>query len=153
MGEAFSAFLHKNKLSIEGVQWRSMEEVMLDCEFVDDTTLYVVGDGRNLCNVQNVIHDFCDASGAIINWHKSMGFWVGEGLTPTWCLDNGLHWIPKGSLVRYLGCQVGINLSPEAHIQPLLLSLRKKLIFWSSKNLSLPRRLVISNQVLLSSMW
>ena len=55
--------------------------------------------------------------------------------------------------MRYLGCQVGINLSLEAHIQPLLLSLRKKLIFWGSKNLSLAGRLVISNNVLLSSMW
>ena len=117
------------------------------------TTLYVVRDDRKLCNVLNVIHDFCDASSAIINWHKSVGFWVGEGLTPTWCPDSGFRWIPKGSPVRYLGCQVGINLPPEAHIQPLLLSLRKKLIFWSSKNLSLVGRLVISNQVLLSSMW
>ena len=32
-----------------------MEEVVLDCEFADDTTLYVVGDDRNLCNVQSVI--------------------------------------------------------------------------------------------------
>ena len=55
--------------------------------------------------------------------------------------------------MRYLGCQVGINLPPETHIQPLLISLRKKFIFWSSKSLSLAGRLVISNQVLLSSMW
>ena len=44
-----------------------MEEVLLDCEFVNDTTLYVVGDDINLCNVQTMIHDFCDASSAIIN--------------------------------------------------------------------------------------
>ena len=49
----------------------------------------------------------------------------------------------KGSLVRYLGYQVGINLPPEGHTQPLLLSLRKKLIFWSSKNLSFGGRLVV----------
>ena len=153
VGEAFSAFLHKNRLSIKGIQWPSVEEVVLAYEFADDTTLYVVGDDRNLCNVQNVIYDFSDASGAIINWHKSVGFWVGEGLAPIWCLDIGFRWIPKGSPVRYLGCQVGINLPPDAHIQPLLLPLRKKLIFWSSKNLSLAGRLVISNKVLLSSMW
>ena len=152
IGEAFSAFLHKNKLSIKGIQWPGVEEVVFDCEFANDITLYVVGDDRNLCNVQNVIHDFCDVSGAI-NWHKSVGFWFGEGLTPTWCLDVRFRWIPKGSLGIYLGCRVGINLPPKAHIQPLLLSLRKKLIFWSSKNLTLARRLVISNQVLLSSMW
>ena len=122
-----------------------VEEVVLDCEFADDTAVYVVGDDKNLCNLQNVIHEFRDASGVIINWHKSVGFWVGEGLTPTWCPNIGFCWIPKGSLVRYLGCQVGINLPPEAHIQPLLLSLRKKLNFWSSRNLSLVGRLVISN--------
>ena len=74
-----------------------------------------------MCTLQIVIHVFCDASCATINWHKSVGFWVEEGLTPNWCLDVGFHWMPKGSLVRCLGCQVGINLPPEAHIQPLLL--------------------------------
>ena len=62
---------------------------MLDCEFIDDTTLYVLEDDKNLYNVQNVIHELCGASSAIINWHKSMGFWVGEVLTPNWCPNVG----------------------------------------------------------------
>ena len=93
VGEAFRAFLHKNRLSIKGIQWPSVKEVVLDCEFADDTTLYVVGDDKNLCNVQNVIHDFCDASGAIINWHKLVGFWIGEG-----------HWILLDT--KGLSCEI-----------------------------------------------
>ena len=77
-----------------------------------------------------------------------MGFWVGESLNPNWCRNIRSHWMPKGSLMRYLGCRARINLPLEAHIQPLLLSLGKKLIFRSSKNLPFAGRLVVSNQVL-----
>ena len=38
VGEAFSAFLHKNKLSIKGIQSLGVEEVVLDCEFADNTS-------------------------------------------------------------------------------------------------------------------
>ena len=59
--------LHKNTLSIKGIRWPGVEDVVLDCEFANDTTLYVVGGDKDLCNVQNVIHYFCDVSSAIIN--------------------------------------------------------------------------------------
>ena len=101
VGEAFNAFLYKSKSSIKGIQWPGMEEVVFDCEFPDNTSLYVAGDDKNLCEVQNLIRDFCEASGAIINWHKSVGFWVGEGLTPTWCPNVVFRWILKGSPVTY----------------------------------------------------
>ena len=51
VGEAFSAFLNRNTLYIKGIQWPGMEEAVLDCEFANDTTLYVLGDDKNLCNV------------------------------------------------------------------------------------------------------
>ena len=57
--------------------------------------------------MQIVIHDFCDAYGSIINWQKSVGFWVGEGLTHNWCPDVGFRCMLKGSHVRYSRCQVG----------------------------------------------
>ena len=42
--------------------------------------------------------------------------------------------------MRYLGCQIGIDLSAEQHIVPLLLSIQKKLLHWSSTRLSLAGR-------------
>ena len=42
----------------------------IDSEFADDTTLYVVVEKENLLNLQQAVTDFCDASGALINWDK-----------------------------------------------------------------------------------
>ena len=55
--------------------------------------------------------------------------------------------------VRYLGCQIGLELTAEQQIAPLLLSIRRKLIFWSSARLSLAGRALVANQVLLATMW
>ena len=63
---------------------------------------------------------------------------------------EGLQWIPHGKLVRYLGCQVGINLSLEDHVAPLMLAIR---INCYIAKLSLVGRVVVVNQVLLASMW
>ena len=74
-------------------------------------------------------------------------------MTPTWSPDVLFRWVPAGTSVRYLGCQVGLELTAEQQIAPLLLSIRRKLIFWSSARLSLAGREMVANQVLLATMW
>ena len=93
------------------------------------------------------------ALGARINWSKTAGLWIGPTEPPSWTPDPGFRWIPKGTPVRYLGCQIGIDLSPEQQIAPLLLSMRQKLLGWSKSRLSLAGRVVVVNHVLLATMW
>ena len=38
-------------------------------------------------------------------------------------------------------------------VTPLLLRVRNKLLYWDTTKLSLPRRVVVANSVLLASMW
>ena len=79
--------------------------------------------------------------------------WIGDSEPPQWKPDPRFCWLGKGTPVRYLGCQVGIELSSEQQITALLLTIRKKLLHWSSAKLSLAGRIVIANHVLLSTMW
>lgn len=58
---------------------------------------------------------------------------------------------PEGIALRYLGCQIGLNIALKLQIAPLLHSIRKKLMYWSTQQLSLAGRVVIVNLVLLSS--
>ena len=106
------------------------------------------GHEANLVWFQTALEQFCDASGAKINWHKSCGFWVGgDGdELPQWSPSVGFQWIPPGRAVRYLGCEVGLDLTAEQQIAPLLLSIRRKLLFWSSLRLSLAGRVVVANR-------
>ena len=115
--------------------------------------MYLAGHVENLVRFQTNLETFCDASSAKINWHKSCNFWVGEGSPPGWLPDPLFQWILPGTCVRYLGCHVGLELSAEQQIAPLLLSIRRKLVFWSSARLSLAGRVVVANQVLLATMW
>ena len=120
-------------------------EDMLDAEFADDTMMYSAGHEDNLSRFQIAVETFCDASIAKINRHKLCGFWIAEGDSPKWLPDPLFHWIPKDTPVRYLGCQIGLELTAEQQIAPFLLSIRRKLIFWSSTRLSLAGRVVVAN--------
>ena len=47
---------------------------VVDVEFADDTSLYLDGHINNLQKMYTTVQTFCMASGASINWNKSMGF-------------------------------------------------------------------------------
>ena len=51
----------------------------MDAEFADDTAMYLAGQADNLARFETALKSFCETSGAKINWHKSCGFWLGEG--------------------------------------------------------------------------
>jgi len=81
-----------------------------DQTFADDTALYLKGDQANLDKAQGVLETFYRASGAKVNWNKSVAIWVSRReRTWTWGQEVGLKWIPEGEGVRYLGVQVGFR--------------------------------------------
>ena len=146
-------YLSAEEIGLRGLQLPTRGEDLLDAEFADDTGLFLHGQEANLIREEEALQTFGGASGSLINWYKSVAFWISETPTPSWMPDPRFRWIPPGTAVRYLGCQVGPDLSPEQQIAPLLLSIRKKLLFWSSARLSLAGRIVVTNQVLLATMW
>ena len=103
--------------------------------------------------LENAINVFCKASRAIINWNKRVGFWVGKSEPPSWSTDLNFHWTPKASAVCYLRYQTGIELTLEQQMAPLLCTIKQKLLRWSSSKLSLARRTVMVNLVLLATAW
>lgn len=157
-----SSFLTAQDIGLQGLRLPLREEELLDAEFADDTAVYLHGQEANSSRFQTALEQFYDDSsakinasdgfGAKINWHKSCGFWIGGAELPVWTPCTQFPWIPPGRAVRYLGCQIGLDLTPEQKIAPLL-SIRRKLVLWSSARLSLAGRVVVANQVLLATMW
>jgi hypothetical protein len=70
-----------------------------------------------------------------------------------WGQEIGLKWIPEGQGVRYLGIQIGFWLPTEANFEKLMFALKGKMITWGKCKLSLAGRILVANQILLSSMW
>ena len=153
VSETFSVHLNSQYVNIKELALL-VSYADVDSEFADDTTLYVQASRLNLAQVQKAVDDFSDASGALINWDKSSGFWVAPGDPPINVPSSGFTWIPQGQPIRYLGCRVGLGLKAEDMVAPLLLRLRNKLIYWNKEKLSLAGRIVtVANSVLLSSIW
>ena len=72
--EAMSSFLVAQDTRLQGLRLPIREDALLDAEFANDTAAYLHGHEANIIRFQLALEQFCDASGAKINWHKSCGF-------------------------------------------------------------------------------
>ena len=122
--------------------------------FADDTLLFLDGTPDNLDRALTVIHKFGAASGAKLNLHKSVGLWLAHRDRPwTWGEEEGLKWLNTGEVTRYLGYPFGLKIPQREKDGKMLSQIRKHLFKWSAHPLSLAGRIMISNQVILSSIW
>jgi hypothetical protein len=64
--------------NVQGITLPGNETSITDCEFADDTNLYLEGSQENLSNVKTVLDIFALTAGASINWHKSNAIWVSD---------------------------------------------------------------------------
>ena len=112
-------------------------------EFSEDT----------LDRVRGLIDRFRFASGARVNWHKSSCILFGTDALTDWGLADGFTWLQPGETCRYLGFQIGLDVSLAQQFTPVLDSIRRKLTHWSSCHLSLAGRALVVNQVLLATAW
>ena len=122
--------------------------------FADDTLLFLDGTKDNLDRALTVINRFGAASGAKLNLHKSVGLWVAKSeRTWQWGEEAGLKWLPSGEVTKYLGYPFGIHIPQKEKDGKMLNQIRKHLGKWSQHPLSLAGRIMVSNQVILSSIW
>ena len=122
--------------------------------FADDTLLLLEGTPDNMDRAINVINRFGSASGAKLNLHKSVGLWVAH--TPrswAWGEAEGLKWLQPGEVTRYLGYPFGLNIAQQEKDNKMLGQIRKHLNRWAEHKLSLAGRIMVANQVILSSIW
>ena len=124
--EAMSIHLKVTGSGIWGISLPIPDQEVLEVELADDTRLFLKGTLANLQKVELAINTFCLVLGAKINWSKLMGFLVGEKDPLVWSSDEHFRWVPR-SLVRYLRCQVGIELAPEQQIDALLFYHQEKI--------------------------
>jgi hypothetical protein len=122
--------------------------------FADDTLLLLDGTPDNLDRAIEVINRFGAASGAKLNLHKSIGVWVAHTPRPwNWGEEEGLKWLQPGEVTKYLGYPFGINITQQEKDNKMLSQVRKHLHRWARNKLSLAGRIMIANQVILSSIW
>ena len=122
--------------------------------FADDTLLLLEGTPENMDTALAVINKFSEASGAKLNLHKSVGVWIAQTERLwTWGEEAGMKWLQPGEVTRYLGYPFGNQLTQHEKDNKMLGQVRKHLQRWAGNRLSVAGRIMIANQVILSSIW
>ena len=83
-------------MAIQALALPIENSTILDAEFADDNALYINGDVSNLDRVQNALQTFSDATGASLNWNKSVGLWVSDVPRPEWYPGPEFRWLNNG---------------------------------------------------------
>jgi hypothetical protein len=137
-----------------GVQGLPDNTCITNQMFADDTLLLLDSNKENMDRALAVIHRFGAASGAKLNLHKYVGIWLSEHKrTWQWGEATSLKWLPQGEVTRYLGFPFGLRIPQQEKDNKMLSQLWKHLSIWSTQKLSLAGRIMIANQVVLSSIW
>lgn len=122
--------------------------------FADDTLLFLDGTRDNMDRALTVISRFRAASGAKLNLHKSVGLWLSQQeRTWQWGEEAGMKWLLPGEVTRYLGYPFGLNIPQKEKDGKMLSQIRKHLSKWVTHPFSLAGRIMVANQVVLSSIW
>lgn len=89
-----------------------------------------------------------------INWDKSCAYWFDKFThKPKWLVGYNWIWAEERDLSKLLGTPFGLNLNTNYVDRFLYSKIAKKLNYWSSMKLSLAWKVVICNQVFLSTLW
>ena len=122
--------------------------------FADDTLLFLDGTRDNLDRALQVINRFGAASGAKLNLHKSIGLWLAQNERQWhWGEEAGLKWLQPGEVTHYLGYPFGLHIPQRVKDEKMMGQIRKHLLRWAGSKLFLAGRIMVCNQVVLSSIW
>jgi len=89
-----------------------------------------------------------------INWHKSNIIWICNSPKPfKWGTEHQLKWLAPSESTGYLGFSMDFQVPTKQKFKTILQNLKKKLSYWCTTKLSLTRRILIANQVLLALIW
>ena len=122
-------------------------------QYTDDTSFTLLGDEEKVRNLIYLLETFCLASGLVLNWTKSNGYWKQKSGAdrPPWTDMLGITWADEEGVSKLLGAPFGLSLATKDVDSFLLDKLLKKLVHWSTTKLNPTGRSIVANSVLLSS--
>ena len=156
VGEALTHMIKKavTEGRIRGVFLPGGKKHQCISQYADDSSLMIRGVKKDIDEMVRILKTFSEASGMEINWTKSCAYWYDKYThKPDWLAGYNWKWAEEGDLSKLLGTPFGLNLNTPDVDSFLYSKISKKLDYWSTMKLSLAGRIVICNQVLLSTLW
>jgi hypothetical protein len=138
---------------LEGILLPDGHTQQLLLQFADDSTLTLRGAQASLTGSIQLLEDFGNATGLVLNFEKSRAYWFSTQPLPNWTALSPIPWAADNQLSKLLGTAFGLNLSVIDTDDFLFNKIKKKLTYWTAIHLSLAARSTIVNSVLLSTTW
>ena len=122
-------------------------------QYADDTSFTLFRDKEKVRCLVYLLEMFCLATGLVLNWMKSSGYWKQKGGVdrPPWTDMLSITWADEEGVSKLLGAPFGLSLATKDVDSFLLDKLSKKLVHWSTTKLNPTGESIVANSVLLSS--
>jgi hypothetical protein len=138
---------------VKGIELPCGNRQQIIAQYADDTSFTLRGEEESVRNLIYLLETFCAASGLVLNWRKSCGYWKSHltWFRPQWTDLLGITWAEEDDVSKLLGAPFGLSLTAGEVDDFLYERIRKKLTHWSVTQLNPTGRAVIVNSVLLGA--
>ena len=138
---------------VQGINLPFEGRQQIIAQYADDTSFTLFGNKEKVTCLVYLLETFCLATGLVLNWTKSSGYWKQKGVVvrPPWTDLLGITWADEEGVSKLLGAPFGLSLATKDVDSFLLDKLSKKLVHWSTTKLNPTGRSIVANSVLLSS--
>lgn len=103
-------------------------------QYVDNTLFTLLGEEESVRNLIYFLETFCGASGLVLNWQKSYGYYKSsqEPLRPQWTELLGVTWAKKIDVSKLFGAPFGLSLTSGDIDKVLHERIHEELSHWTS---------------------
>jgi ribonuclease HI len=146
--------------NLEGITIPGIEEKIIVSMFADDTSLFL-GKNDRMDHVQEILDEWCRASGAKFNTEKTEIIPIGSeehrsriiitrkiNQRDQLALNDGIRIAKDGDAVRSLGAWIGNNTNVKTPWEPIIDNIQRNLKRWAKSNPTLQGRQLIAQAVI-----
>ena len=138
---------------VQGISLPFEGRQQIIAQYADDTSFTLFGDEEKVRCLVYLLETFCMATGLMLNWTKSNGYWKHKGyvVQPPWTNMLRITWANEEEVSKLVEAPFGLSLATKDVDSFLFDKLTKKLVHWSTTKINSTSRSVVANNVLLSS--
>ncbi|KAL3694959.1 hypothetical protein R1sor_008610 [Riccia sorocarpa] len=116
--------------------------------FADDTGIFLEENQANFEELKAILERYELASGAKVNFSKTLVMPLGSSVVPEWIKDEECEVAEAGRAFRYLGVMTGVNIPEHTGVNDLLRRMQRRMMSWENHYLSWTARVVLIKHIL-----
>ena len=146
----FLTLAFKQSTNIEGITIRQREHRL--SQYADDKSAFLKASEQNLRNSLDILEWFYRKSGLKINIHKTKVIRIGpiRETDRRFCRENNLDWVTKFTALGIDYDVLDLENITELNISLKINSMKRLILYWSSRNISPIGRITIFKSLVLS---